>query len=54
MLGLTLDTVFLHSCEFLEGETEGIYHEYCLGCIYPVTFVHLDSYDEQDEEYQEA
>lgn len=51
---LTLDAVFLHGCELFESESESIYHEYCFRNVYPVTFVHLESCDEQDKEDQEA
>lgn len=46
--------MFLHGCESLKSESEGIYHEYCFSSVYPVTFIHFNGYDEQDEEDQEA
>lgn len=50
----TLDAVFLHGCKSLESESEGIDHEYCFSSVYPMAFIHLDSYDEQYKEDQEA
>lgn len=50
----TLNPMFLHSSDLFEGESESVDHEYELCGVDPVELVHLNGYDEEDEEDEEA
>lgn len=51
---ITLDAMFLHSCNLLQRKSEGIHQEESLSSVESIALVHFDSYDKEDEKNDEA